>query len=158
MSETRSPRALAWWMRIVGAFYVLLTIRLIPAINGSQLTLVTPGLDARPDSVAFRMLLDWMFLFGLETGVVGATLLVAARRPVQNLVLAYTVLALELIRGAEFDVYYVTRGYVDPAFYLGFSAVHLVITASGTWAVWRARAASAAPAGVSPMGAAPATA
>lgn len=34
-------RGLAWWMRAVGLFSVLLGIRLVPATNSGQVTAVT---------------------------------------------------------------------------------------------------------------------
>ncbi len=34
-------RGLTWWMKAVGAFYVSLDIRLVPAINGGPVTAVT---------------------------------------------------------------------------------------------------------------------
>ncbi len=122
-------RGLAWWMRVVGALYVLLGIRLVPAINGGQVTAVT-RVDPNAGTT-FAALLDWMFLFGLEMAIIGAFLIALSRRPLEHRWLVVMVIVLEVVRGSAFDIYYVSRGYVFAGLYLPFSALHIVIAVTG---------------------------
>jgi BphX-like protein len=122
-------KGLAWWMRAVGAFYILLGIRLVPAVNGGQVTAVT-RVDPNAGTT-FSALLDWMFLFGLEMAIIGGFLIVLSRRPLEHRWLVILVIVLEVIRGSAFDLYYVSRGYVFAGLYLPFSALHIVIAATG---------------------------
>jgi hypothetical protein len=131
-------RALVWWMRIVGAFYVAIGVRAIPLINEQQVALVIPGLEVGPQTVAFKALIDWIFLFGVDTLVIGVMLLVGSRRPGRATLLVHTVLVLEAVRGVAFDVYLILRGYAPAPFYVGFIVVHLAIIATGLVALRRA--------------------
>ena len=49
--------------------------------------------EASPDTLVYPGLIDWMFLFGLDIAVVG-----------------WLAIALELVHGTGFDLYYATRG------------------------------------------------
>jgi hypothetical protein len=118
-------------MRIVGAFYVLLGIMFVPQLNEPRLGVAIPALAAPERTVAYRALLDWMFVLGLDLVVIGAALLWFSRRPREAVGLVYAVVALELVRGALYDVYYVTQGYATTAFYVVFIPLHLVIVGTG---------------------------
>ncbi|QZY28932.1 BphX family protein [Nocardioides coralli] len=138
MTSSTTPRAagpdrpLAWWMRAVGVFYVVLGLGFLPPVNRARFDVLLPAFDAPRDSVAFEALIDWTFVFGLETAVIGAVLLWASRSAGRNVVLAWAVVALELTRGVAWDLYYLSRDYTDAVgFYVGFIVVHLVIAASG---------------------------
>jgi hypothetical protein len=131
-------RALVWWMRVVGVFYVAIGVRAIPLINEQQVAIVIPGLEVGPQTVAFKALMDWIFLFGVDTLIIGVMLFVGSRRPGRATLLVQTVLVLEAVRGVAFDVYLILRGYAPEPFYLGFIVVHLVIIGTGLLALRRA--------------------
>lgn len=120
-----------WWMRLVGALYVLLGIGFIPFINELRIATMIPGMTVPPGSVEYKALIDWTFFFGLDLLVTGAVLIVAARDPKRNLILVWLVIALEIVRGLLADIYYIGRGYASIPFYVGFMTLHLVIIVSG---------------------------
>ena len=129
-------KALKWWMRAVGAFYVLLGIQNLPFIIAARLPTQYAGLAASPTSTAFRALVDTWFLFGVEMAVVGVFLLALSGDPLEHRSLIWLVLALNAIRGVGVDVYFILRSEVSAAFYIGFSVLHLIIIATG-WAFLR---------------------
>lgn len=122
---------LKWWMRIVGAFYILLGIQNTPPLVTGRLETQYPTLVAPVESVVVQGLIDMWFMFGVEMLVVGVMLIVAAKMPLRNKILVQTVLWLEIIRGVAIDVYWLTRGFYTNGFYIGFIVVHLIIIISG---------------------------
>ena len=123
-------KKLTWWFRIVGVIYILLGIGFIPALNAARLPLMIPNFDAPIGGAAYRAILDYTFMFGLEMMVVGGFLLYASRAPQRNLNLVWLIVWLELVRGIFDDMYMIWRGY-NPVFMLGFTALHLIIIGSG---------------------------
>jgi len=130
------------WMLIVGGVNLLLGLGFIPFVNERRLGIMLPALEAGPDTVVNRALIDWMFLFGLDIAVVGAALLYWSRDPEHARPLVWLAIALELVHGTGFDLYYATRGYVNVPFYVGFAAVHLMAVATGVALLRRGREAS----------------
>ena len=126
--------SLTWWFRIVGAIYMLLGLGFLPALNAARLPQLLPGFDAPIDGVAFRALLDYTLMFGLDLFVIGAFLLGATHAPQRYVPVVWLVLALELIRGIFDDVYMLARGYAAPL-YLGFIVLHLIIIVTGILSV-----------------------
>lgn len=122
---------LRWWMRAVGALYVLLGIGFVPPLNQARLGAAIPALATPEPTVAYRALIDWMFVFGLDLAIIGGALLWSATRTREALGLVYAVVALELIRGALYDIYYVGQGYATATFYVVFIPLHLVIVGTG---------------------------
>ena len=94
----------------------------------------------------YRALIDGMFLFGLDIAVVGAALLYWSRDPERARQLVWLAIALELVHGTGFDLYYATRGYVSVPFYIGFAAVHLIAVVIGVALLRQGREARVAPA------------
>lgn len=137
-------KGLAWWMRIVGVFYVLLGVQNLPFIVRGRLSTQYPGFEAPLDGIAAKALVDTWFMFGIEIGVVGLFLIYASRSPFRHRLLVYLVLALELFRGVLHDLHLVSRGYAVESFYLAFAAVHLVIIGIGLFFLRQARRAVAA--------------
>jgi hypothetical protein len=125
-------------MRIVGVLYIALGLPFIPVINATRIGLFLPGL--RVDTLEYRMLLDYMFLFGLDLTVIGAMLLLAARDPIQNIFMVYTLIALEAVSGIADDLYMLPRGYFPGPFFVAFIALHVVIIGSAVVLVRAARA------------------
>jgi len=134
---------LKWWFRIVGAFYLLLGIGFFPPINEARLPFMLP-MDAGPDTIAYKALIDWMLTFGLDLLVTGAFLLYASRNPLKHLNLVWLLIWLEAIRGIVDDIYYISRGYASVPFYIGFIVVHLIIIATGIAVVRQTQAKTAA--------------
>ena len=132
-------RSLTWWFRMVGAIYMLLGLGFLPALNAARLPQLLPGFDAPIDGVAFRALLDYTLMFGLDLFVIGAFLLGAARAPQRYVPVVWLVLALELVRGIFDDVYMLARGYAAPI-YFGFIVLHVIIIITGIVSVRQARA------------------
>jgi len=77
-------------------------------------------------------------MFGLEVFVIGVALLYFSRQPARNVALAWTVIALEVVRSIVDDVYLLVRG-ADPGFYGVWIAIHLIIIVSGLWAIHSAK-------------------
>lgn len=121
---------LKWWFRLVGAFYVLLGIGFIPALNAARLPFMLPNFDAPLGGVAYRALLDFSFMFGLDLLVIGLFLIYAASRPLQHKSLVWLIIALESVRGILDDIYMIVSGYAAP-FHVGFIVVHLIIITTG---------------------------
>lgn len=131
-------RALKWWLRIVGVVYVALGLGFLPALNAARLPRLLPGFDAPVGRVAFRALLDYTLMFGLDLVVIGAFLLVAARSPQRAAPVVWLVLALELVRGIFDDVYMLAQGY-SPPIYVGFIVLHVAIIVTGLVSLRRLR-------------------
>lgn len=141
---------LKWWMRTVGAFYLLLSIFNLPFVVEARLPMQYPNLGVPLGSSAAQALVDMWFMFGLELGVVGAALIYFSRSPVRHLALVWTVIALEVVRGILDDLYLIARGH-DAVFYGGFAVVHLIIILTGiAFARGAARTSAAADAKASP--------
>jgi hypothetical protein len=121
---------LKWWFRIVGLIYVLLGIGFIPALNAARLPMMLPGFDAPVGGVAYRGLLDFTLMFGLDLLVIGVFLLYASRQPARHTWLVWLIIALELVRGIFDDIYMIAQGYSAP-FYVAFIVLHLVIIVTG---------------------------
>lgn len=130
---------LKWWFRAVGAIYVLLGIGFIPVVNAARIPLMLPGFDAPEGGVAYRGLLDFSFMFGLDLLVIGLYLLHASRDPLKHLSIVWLVVALEAVRGILDDIYMIARGYAAPV-YAGFIVLHLIIIATGIACVRRVQA------------------
>ncbi len=134
--------ALRRWMWIVGGVNLLLGLGFIPFVNQARLGIMFPALEAGPDTIVYRALIDSMFLFGLDLAVVGAALLYWSRDPERARPLVWVAIALELVHGTGFDLYYTTRGYVSVPFYIAFAAVHLTAVVVGVALLRRGREAS----------------
>jgi len=135
--------SLHWWMRITGVFYLVQAT--IAAIVRLPVRVLAPAgtLEAADgaDPVA-RLLVDTWILFGLEIAVVGGALIFWSRAPEQARPLVWLVLALELFRGIAHDLHMIGRGY-DPPPFIVWVVIHLVIIATGYWALQRSRVVTA---------------
>jgi len=132
-------KRLTWWFRIVGLIYVLLGIGFIPFINAARLHLMLPGFDAPVGGVAYRALLDYTFMFGLDLLVIGILLFYASRKPLKNMAIVWLIIALEIVRGIFHDIYMVARGYAV-SIYIGFIVLHLIIIITAIVFVRQAKA------------------
>jgi|GEM_PF-307998 len=126
---------LKWWMRVVGVLYLILGIGFIPPLNELRMRSFVP-ITAGPETIEYKALIDWTFVFGLDLMVIGAMLIYASGKPLRNIILVQTVIALEFVRGVLDDIYYIFRGYASVPFYIGFIVVHLIIIVTGIM-FWR---------------------
>jgi hypothetical protein len=104
-------KSLAWWLRVVGVFYVLQFV--VIAVAKAPIRAQGPaGVLARAaagDPTA-RFLVDTWVTFALEVGAIGVVLLFASRIPERARLLVWTIIAIELSRGIFADVYAIARG------------------------------------------------
>ena len=125
-------KKLTWWFRIVGVFYLLLTLLNLWALffGGNQLFADTlrPPLNAEP--LAVRSFMDAWMVFVFELGVLGAMALVASRQPAQSRILAWTIIWAEVFRGILGDAVWIGLGY-DATSYAVFIVIHLAIIVTG---------------------------
>lgn len=130
-------KQMQWWMRIVGGFYLLLTLMnlwglfLNPAFFQQNLP---PHFAA--DTLAVRAFSDAWMVFVFELGAIGLALLYGARNPAGNKILVLLVVLAELFRGVLADAIWIGRGY-SAASYGVFIVIHLLIIVSGIWLVRR---------------------
>ena len=120
---------LAWWMRIVGALYVFLFV----AATFLRLPIQTEGPEGLLEKAAAgdpmaKFVVDTWVVLGLELGVIGAALVIAARVPAKATILVWTVIGGELIWGIGSDVYKLARGYepVVPSIWIFIHALIIV--------------------------------
>jgi hypothetical protein len=127
----RGRGALAWWLRVVGAFYGLQFVA--NALLQAPIRTVGPvGVLERAsagDSTA-RFLVDTWITFGLEIGAIGVALLIASLRPEQTRALVWAVLGIEVARGIVNDVYMLARGY-DATVFVTWIIIHSVVIVTG---------------------------
>lgn len=132
---------LKWWFRIVGVFYLLLTLMNLYGLflGGSQLFADTLPAPLNTDALAVRAFSDAWMVFVFELGVLGAMALVASRDPAKNRIMAWVIIWAEVFRGILADAIWITRGY-DAGSYSGFIVIHLVIVATGIMFLRQAKA------------------
>jgi len=129
--------ALQWWMRLVGAFYLLLCAG---ALARQPIRVEGPdGLLARASAgdPTARFVVDTWVALGLVLGVVGASLLFHSQATSDATVLVRTVIAVELAWGIPIDVYKKVRGYRKPPLVV-WIVIHSVISLTGLLALARA--------------------
>jgi hypothetical protein len=136
-------KKVTWWLRIVGGFYVLLTL-----MNLGFLFLSPEALkDTLPaplsgDPLAIRAFADAWLVFVFELGALGAAMLYASRRPEQSGSLIVAIILAELFRGIFADAIWITRGY-SAASYVPFIVIHAIIIFTGIL-FWRQAAGKSA--------------
>jgi len=118
-----------WWLRVVGSFYVLLTL------FNLALLIVNPGfyrasLPFPADELAVRAFVDAWLIFILELGALGLAMLIASRNPAGSRQLIWAILFAEVLRGIVGDIIWLGRGY-SVAMYGGFIVLHVVVIATG---------------------------
>ena len=104
-------KILTWWLRIVGAFYLLqfVMIVIVKAPISAQGPVGALAQAEAGDAMA-RFVVDTWVTFGLEVGAIGIGLLLASLRPAESKSLVWTIIAIELARGIIADIYLISRG------------------------------------------------
>lgn len=131
-------KATVWWLRAVGVFYLLLSamnLWVLFLTDGGFLAGTLPG-GMGADRLALQAFEDAWLVFVLELGVLGAIALYASRVPAQGRILVLTIIGAELLRGILADAIWISRGYSATSYGI-FIALHLVIIATGWWALRR---------------------
>lgn len=138
---------LIWWMRIVGGFYLLLTTMNIWALffGGMQLFADLLPAPMNTEPLAVRAFADAWLVFVFEFGVLAVMLLYASRHPAQSRLLVLAVIGAEIFRGVLADIVWIMRGY-DPAGYVAFIVIHLIIIVTGLVFLRRAEVQALRPA------------
>jgi hypothetical protein len=124
---------LKWWFRIVGAFYLLLTLMNVYFLffsGGIQMLTDTLPAPMNADPLAGQAFADAWLVFVFELGVLGAMALVASRDPAKNRIMAWVIIGAEVFRGILADAIWIMRGY-DAGSYIVFIAIHLAIALTG---------------------------
>ena len=138
-------KKLTWWFRIVGVFYLLLTLMNVYFLffaGGSQMFADTLPAPMNTDPLAVRAFMDAWLVFVLEFGVLGVMALVASRAPLQNKIMAWVIIWAEVFRGILADGIWIIRGY-DAGSYIVFIVIHLIIIATGVLFVRQAETEAA---------------
>jgi hypothetical protein len=134
-AQSHPMRKLTLWLRIVGAFYLLQFV-MMAFVHAPIRTFGPEGSLARADAgdPVAEFLVDTWFTFGLEVGAVGVCLLIASRHLQLAHGVAWTVLAIEILRGIVTDVYMIARGMEVPG-YLVWIVIHSVVIVTGVRAL-----------------------
>lgn len=121
-----------WWFRIVGAFYLLLTLMNMYFLFFGGIQMLTDTLPApmNADPLAGQAFADAWLVFVFELGVLGAMSLVASRDPAKNRIMAWVIIWAEAFRGILADAIWIARGF-DATSYMVFILIHLVIIGTG---------------------------
>jgi hypothetical protein len=135
---------LRWWMRIVGAFYMLqfVMVALVRAPIRAQAPPDTLARAAAGDPLA-NFLIDTWVTFGLEMLAIGVGLVIGSRLVEQARPLVWTVIAVEVFRGLLADIYFLARGY-DPTVPGVWLVIHSVVIVTALWCL-RARMSRSVP-------------
>lgn len=133
-------KKLTWWFRIVGIFYLLLTLMNIYALflGGIQLLSDTLPAPMNTEPLAVRAFSDAWLVFVFELGVLGAMALAASRAPLQNRIMAWVIIWAEAFRGIVADAIWIGRGY-SAVSYTVFIVIHLIIIVTGVMFVRQAQ-------------------
>jgi hypothetical protein len=123
---------LKWWFRIVGVFYLLLTLMntFFLFFGDGQMFADTLPAPMNAEPLAVRAFMDAWLVFILELGVLGVMALVASRNPIQNKIMAWVIIWAEVFRGVLGDVIWIGRGY-SASSYIVFIVIHLIIIITG---------------------------
>lgn len=119
-----------WWLRVVGVFYLLLTLMNLYFLFFSDLNVFRDTLPFPADALAIRAFADAWMVFIFELGVLGGMMLYASRQPAKSGILVLTVIMAEVFRGVIADGIWILRGY-SAASYIPFIIVHLIIIGTG---------------------------
>ncbi len=106
-------------------------------IEGGLSDAAAPGIDLVAGTPFFEFAVDWMATLGLDLTVLGVALLIAARQAAAHRIVAHIVIWQEALRGIAADLWIAGRAYSGAWFYLGFALFHLVVIATGVWALRR---------------------
>ncbi|HQU37872.1 MAG TPA: BphX family protein [Anaerolineales bacterium] len=130
---------LKWWFRIVGVFYLLLTLMNLYGLffGGSQMFADILPAPMNADPLAGQAFADAWLVFVFEMGVLGIMALVAAQAPLQNKIMVWVIVLAELFRGIVADAIWIARGF--SASYYAFIVIHLIVILTGVYFLRKAQ-------------------
>ena len=124
-------KKLQWWMRIVGGFYLLLTLmNLYGLFINPQFFAGNLPAPINTDELAVRSFIDAWMVFVFELGSIAAVLLWFSKKPLENKGIIWLVILAEIFRGIVCDAIWITRGY-DAKSYIPFIFIHAIIILTG---------------------------
>lgn len=135
-------KKLTWWFRIVGVWYLLLTLMnlYMMFLGGEQgQKLIIDSFPFPADEWVVRAFVDGWSPFMFEMFGIATFALWASRSPGKYVSAALLIVWLEFTHGVLDDIYLIARGY-DAAGYIGFIVIHLIIIITGLLFVRQAQA------------------
>ncbi len=137
-------RVVAWWFRIVGAFYLLLGVANLYGVLGDH-SLVASSLPYPASDDVVRAFAHGWSPFAFELVAIGTFALWASLNPARHLTAVWVIVWLSLFHGIADDLYLIANGF-DATQYAAFSLLHVAIIVSGILVARRAGRAEAVPA------------
>lgn len=126
-------KSLKWWFRVVGAFNLLMGLANVVMIATSP-KMLADTLPYPVQSDVTDAFSDAWLLFAFDLVVLGAFLVWASRRPLENVTLAWLAIAMEALHGVVGDIVWIARGY-DSGSYIPFIGLHLAVIIWGILAM-----------------------
>ncbi len=130
VQEQRSgTKKLQWWFRIVGGFYVLVSLMNLYGV------FVNPPFYAQilpyaASEAVLRAFTDAWMVFVFEFLGIGLFLLWASRDPLKNVSVVWLIVIIEALRGVLADLIWISRGF-NPANYIVWIVIHVAIIVTG---------------------------
>ncbi len=142
-------KKLKWWFRVIGVWYLLLGLMNIYMMFLGSPDYLVQNIPFPTDQWAIRAFVDGWSPFLFEVFGIATFALWASRKPGKHTSAALLLVWLELLHGVLDDIFLIARGY-DAGGYIAFIVIHLIIIASGLWAVRQAQADMAPGTAVTP--------
>jgi hypothetical protein len=139
MKKNSEPTvSLKWWLRAVGAFYLLqfFMMAVVRAPIQTQGPAGTLERYAAGDALAGFVVETWV-IFALQVGATGLVMLMASRSAAQAVWLAWAAIAIELGRGIVADLWLYSRGTTSAALIGTWLLIHSAIIVTGLLALRR---------------------
>lgn len=133
-------KALAWWFRIVGSFYLLLALMNLYFLflpGGAEMIRGTIPFEA--DDLVVRAFQNAWSPFAFEILGLATFMLWASRTPLKWVATVWLIVWLEFWHGIVDDIYLIANGY-DAVSYIAFIAIHIAVIVTGVYAARRALA------------------
>lgn len=135
-------KKLTWWFRLVGVWYLLLVLMNIYMMFLGDTQYLVDQLPFPADEWAVRAFVDGWSPFLFEMAGIATFALWASRKPAKYASAAILLIWLEITHGVLDDIFLIARGY-DASGYIAFIVIHLIIIATGVWAVRQTEAETA---------------
>lgn len=131
-------KKLQWWFRIVGVWYLLLVLMNIYMMFLGDPQYLSDNIPFPTDQWVLRAFVDGWSPFLFEMFGIAIFSLWASRKPAKYISAALLLVWLEFMHGVLDDIFLIVRGY-DASGYIAFIIIHLMIIATGLWAVRRSQ-------------------
>lgn len=135
-------KKLTWWFRLVGVWYLLLVLMNVYMMFLGDPQYLSSNIPFPTDEWALRAFVDGWSPFLFEMAGIATFALWASRKPAKYASAAILLVWLEFTHGVLDDIFLIARGY-EAGGYIAFIVIHLLIIATGIWAVRRTEAETA---------------